>query len=100
MTDEIKSWALFFIVLGLIPILMPDPRGLFEKAAIYRYLIFGIAVFLIQSPLYKSGVRVFEENRGMTSWKNFKGLKYFFYFVLAFFTFDQLGYLIKITFVE
>lgn len=96
MSDEIKSWVILHVLIALVCILCPNPMLLFHKASTFKYILFTFVILFNLSPFYKSAVKVFKENKGMTPWRYFKGLQYFYYFVLIFFIFDQLGYLFKL----
>jgi len=95
MTDELKSWTIVIIQTALIVLLCPDPTSLFHKASNFQYVVFVLSIAFTFSSFGRSGVQLFVENKGMENWKRYRGFLYFYYFILIFFSFNQLGYVVK-----
>ena len=96
MTDELKSWTIVIVQTALIVMLCPDPTNLFSRASNFQYIVFVLAIVFTLSPFERSGVQVFVENKGMDSWKRYRGFLYFYYCILLFFLVNQIGYFIKL----
>ena len=95
MTKEIRTWIIVILLTAFIAVLCPDPSNLFERSSNFKYVLFTLCLLLHFSSFWKSCIIIFSENKGMLSWKKFKGLLYFYYFILIFFMADQIGYLIR-----